>query len=667
MGKRKMRKGKMISFIALLSLLLSVTYVGANQSSPQADGLKSKVDMFDLLEEMLINSSKKDNSREIQKVLSLSTKFKDRSQLMTREVLGILYNNYEKCNVLVDFIEKIPIKEPRTVFNLFMKADEISRMDDSRKDKAIYTSIFQSFLELFSQTSTYAPNRYNYDDLIFKLLEVPFLKAYIYDDLFKFMKNEFKVKAGRRDLVDVVLEGISPQTVTIENVNYVFDTRKMYKSNIKEIFESQEVCSFSKLLRINDTLSLLLKQRQNLDVANRLIKSIDESMEELPVAAISHKAPKSLRNRVTPYSKDKQKKDINNLLKKINNSAPLTEIESLVQKLKNDYLIHQLKHHLLTLVYALNAKNPNLREFLNPNTVRLHDFNSHKERTPWNYCGPPPVTDSLSRYYLCGGLSRLNVAFSSKWNDHLFSRTYIYNTAQLKSVLINLMELYPLPMADQYVIYNALMVDLGWELLRKSREDESLGQEILKKLSTITSGYHYRKAVDYVNGISKDHNLFFSEIRQLGESFFNKGLYPEGSSLNNHLDSYKKSPLSDVINTQAPRYGSIYYNSFGNLKPQQLGIFPQELSNFFNSGWISGEMIDEFKIKLGWHLYKRKMPPLLLGQVLFTFMNKTAPRFYSQNHSHDYYSTYFLFRIFNNSHLKKIVKDLQKSGYLILK
>ena len=78
-------------------------------------------------------------------------------------------------------------------------------------------------------------------------------------------------------------------------------------------------------------------------------------------------------------------------------------------------------------------------------------------------------------------------------------------------------------------------------------------------------------------------------------------------------------------------------------------------------------MIDEFKIKLGWLLHKKNIPVSLLGQVLYSYLNETVPRILSQNHAGDYFSTYFVFEIFNPSHLNKILKDCQKQGYLKLK
>jgi hypothetical protein len=85
------------------------------------------------------------------------------------------------------------------------------------------------------------------------------------------------------------------------------------------------------------------------------------------------------------------------------------------------------------------------------------------------------------------------------------------------------------------------------------------------------------------------------------------------------------------------------------------------------SGWLSGSMIDEFKIKLAYHMYKKQIPAPLLGQFLYMYLNKTGRRFLRQNHIHDYPITYFVFDILNTSHLNRLIKQLKKEGYLKLK
>jgi len=610
-------------------------------------------DLFDILTELLERSKRnKKPISEIQKFLSIATKFSNRAQLMTDDVLAMMYHNYEEYNVLVDFMEKIPIQEPETVIKLFEWVKYFKNLD--RVDKVLLTSIFQSLLELFSHASKYASDHYDYDAIVGKMMAIPWNRQDFYDKIFEFFDKELGIKPNKKSLIDFVLEGINNQNLNINNTVFKFIIKDIYRKNINEIIQSQEVCDLSTLLEINRLLGRVM-ERENLPTAVDIGSHILKTFHQLPYAEISHDAPKPMRDRVMAYSKEKLNELLIQLVEKINSDAAVSDLKPIVLNIKNNYLLHQLKDYLLALVYAVNAKNPKLRVFLNPNMVRLHDFDDYKDLTSWNYCGPPHSTHYFSKYHLSGGLSRLNIVFATKWHNHLFGRTHVYNSAHVRSLLTNLLDLYPDPRAYQSITYNAVLVDFGLELLRKSLDNETIRKDVIRELGTITSGFHYRKAVHYLTGKSKEHNLFFSEIKQLGERFFKKKKY---------LDESAFKVLSEH---QSSRLGSIYYHTFGNLIPHQFTIFPQGVSNFFDNGWISGEMIDEFQVKLSWHLYKKKIPPFLLGQVLYSYLNQTAPRVFSQSHVKDYFATYFIFKIFNNSYLSKIVKNLQEKGYLKLK
>ncbi|MCP5049483.1 MAG: hypothetical protein GY940_20095, partial [bacterium] len=195
---------------------------------------------------------------------------------------------------------------------------------------------------------------------------------------------------------------------------------------------------------------------------------------------------------------------------------------------------------------------------MNPNMVRLHDFDRHKDRTAWNYCGTPPITDTYSGFHLSGGLSRLNQVLAGKWLDYLFIRTTVHNSAHVKAVLINFLDSYPVPRDSGKAAANAAAVNYGLELLQKAREDNGLRKDVLKELGHITAGNHYRKVVRYLTGDAEKHPLFFSELMQLGARF-----------LGSH------------------QVGSIYYNTFGNLGPIPFRLFPQEPAIFFEPGWVS--------------------------------------------------------------------------------
>ncbi len=600
---------------------------------------------LDLLKEILqrANAQKTAGTAgELQKYLTISAKFSQRPQLLTEEVLTAMYNNYDAYNALVDFVEKIPVQEPATVIKLFAWVKNFERLDS--KSKALLTAVFQSLLELFSQAAKYAPDHYDYDALINKMMALPWGPNDFYDKLFEFFETELHIHLNNKNFIDFVLEGIENKDLEINNSVYKFLIKDKYRKTIEEMLLSQGVASISTLLRINRLLDQLVEKQRaysSIETGNRIL----QAFEELPYAGISEDAPRPIRDRVLAYSKKKLNLDVTELVKKINSHAPVTEVASLILEIKNNYLVYHLKDHLVALVYAVNAKNPKLRVFLNPNLVRLHDFDDHKTWTPWNYCGSPPVPDAFSAYHLSGGLSRLNIAFAVKWYELLFRRTLSYNPAQLQGLLINLLDLYPVPSAGQaaqwadYVQYTAIAV----------------GKDVLKELNTISSGYHYRETAGYITGKTKEFRLFFSEIRLLGEIFSKKKEYLEASG-------YK-----ELLMKIQPRSGSIYYHTFGNLTPQPFTLFPQGLANLFESGWTSGEIIDEYKVRLAWFLYKKKIPAYFMGQLLYSYLTKTAPRVYNQNNPNDYFSTYFMFKVFNNSHLNAAIKDLQKEGYLKLK
>lgn len=606
--------------------------------TPQEQEKGETENTFTLLEE-LANRSKEDKNGtdDIQTFLAISTKFSTRPQLMTEDVLALLYREYGEYNVLVDFLEKIPVQKPVTVVKLFRWVRNFKRLHPG--NKALLTAIYQSLFELIYHSSKYEPGGYDYDELLEKLTTIPWDREHFYDEIFEFLRSNLGIGTNKKDLIDFLLEGLKDRDLTIDGTGFKFMVRNSFRQKIEDILRTQEISPLTTLLEINGLLDRL-KNREDLAASNGTGRRLLELCRMLPYAEMSKDAPKSIRGRVVLYSKKEMEEDLDGLIEKINSDTAASEIDALMVKIKNDYLIHQFKDHLVALAYAVNAKYPKLRVFLNPNMVRLHDFDDHAGETAWNYCGTPPVGSHFPGQYLRGGLSRLNILFAAKWYQHLFRRTYVYNAAHVQGFLVNVLELYPVPAAGFDMAANARAVDSGMELLKKARENETIRNEVITALTTITSGYHYRKAVDYLNGKSNEHGLFFSELKKLGET---------------------RRPGPDNI------HNNIYYYTFGSLTPRYFRLFPQETANLFDSGGVGGEMVDEFKIKPGWHLYKKGIPSFLLGQVLYAYLTETAPRLFSQNSEGDYFATYFTFDLFNNSHLKIILTDLQKEGCLKLK
>ena len=629
-------------------------------------------DPFDLFKVLLERSQgNKKPFTEIQKFVSFYTKFYHRLQLLTKDVLFRMYHNYEEYNVLVDFIEKLPIRKPGTVSKLFDWAYRFK--EHNKRENVLFVSLFQSLLELLSHASRYAPDRYDYDALIEKLVKIPCDRREFYDGVFAFFKTELKIEPDNKTLIDFLLEGINNRILNVNGTDYRFIINDIYRKNIEEILQSQGVCTLSTLLYINRLFDrLLLESGQgtvntDIDTDAGMGSRISEAFHQLPYAEISRDAPKHIRDRVMAYHKNDLYAELARLNESINTRGSETVLKLIIDRIKANYLLPQLKDYLLTLAYAVNAKSPELRIFLNPNLVRLHEFDERKGRTPWNYCGPPEVTNHFSEYHFSGGLSRLNLSLAAKWNDFLFKRTFIHDSAHIESIIVNLLDFYPLPRVNQSLTYNALLVDFGLELIRESRDNEAVKKDLLKELKTITTGYHYRKAVNCFIGKSPNHHLFFSEIKKLGEIFFKKGKYLDASADGHQLESFTRPPLKPIIERENHRFGGIYYHTFGNLIPQQFTLFPQGVSNLFAHGWVSGEMVNEFKIKLSWLLYKKQVPSFLLGHILYLYFNEAAPRFLSQNHPNDYFSTYSIFEIFNGSHLRHILKNLKKEGHLKLK
>lgn len=618
--------------------------------------LSSGGDLFALLTQLSNNSRQSgDPSREIQTFISLYTKFYNRPRLLNRDVLLLLHINYQSFNVLVDFIEKIPIQKPETVIKLIGWAKVLAGAP--KKNKVLTTSLFQSVLEVIAQTARYAPGAYDYDALIVKLTEIPLERGQLYWHIFNFFETELGISAVRKDLMDVVLGGMEERVIVLNNVRYRFMVRDKFRADIETIMESQDTCSFKNLLQINRTLGMLSRNEagaSSLDFGNRAVQLLGT----LPIAQISSEAPKDIRVQVMPYSRESLDKTVGYLVNHLGKGDFGAKFKSLVHKIEREFLLPQLNHYMLTLAYALNAKSPKLRIFLNPNITRLHDFSEKKDRTPWNYCGTPPPFDFLSEFRLSGGLSRLNVSLAAKWQDYLFSRTYIHNSPHVQSLLINVLDTYPVPVLpniEQTVTYNALMVDFGLKLIRNAETNPSLRLEVIDELAAVTSGYHYRKAVDFLSGMGSKHNLFFTEIKQLGEAFFKKGKYPDLCGCGELSRERDYLPVG------------IYYRTLGSLKSQPVKLFPQEVSHVFNAGWSSGEMVDEFLVKLSWLLHKKKIPPSLMGHIIYSYLVKTVPRLLSQNHTNDHFASYFVFTVFNNAHVSKILKDMQKQGYLKLK
>lgn len=619
----------------------------------------------------LLEGKKNGKMSALRKFMAIYTKFSHRPQLLGEGALLKLYNNYEKYNGLVDYIEKIPIKKPETISKLFDWVRSLESLGS--EDEVLFTMIYQSLFEILSFTAKYDPDRYDYDLLVSELVDLPLSRGPFYHRLFQFFNKNLNIKSRGLTPVHVMLRGIPNPDVVIEGLKYKFTIRDAFHKTIKKILQAQEVCTFTDLLEINRLLEegLKVKPPHTTDVGAR----IEGVFQQLPIPGISDDAPKSVRDRVSPFSQAKLSKLVKGFVEKMHMGAGRGQLEKLAAQIKGDYLIYQLKDHLLALAYAVNAKDAKLRAFINPNFLRLHDITACNGYSLWdNECQNKrqKKLDKLSGFHLSGGLSRLNLSFATRWQEHLFRENILLNPPHVQAVITNLLELYPFPRVNQSLTYQALLVELGLTLMRKAGENgnETIKQDMIDVLHTVTAGYHYRQAMAYINGESDYHNLYFNELYRLGEVFLLKfpgREYLAGIPAWKKLAAFRTPSQAEALKTEIDGFGAIYSYTFGNLRPQSLRLFPQEMSNLLASGWLSGSMIDEFKIKLAYHMYKKKIPPPLLGQFLYMYLNKTGRRFLRQNHIHDYPITYFVFDIFNTSHLNRLIKQLKKEGYLKLK
>ncbi len=624
-------------------------------------------DIFALLE-YIVNQPEvsRSTSQPLEAFVSIYNRFSHRPGLLTPKVLEALFRRYDDFNILIDFIEKLNIQEAATALELFQWVDRVALLP--KEDRQLCSALFQSLLEVLCHIEKYAPQRYNQDRLALELMKIDLDRAGVYDGVFNFCRTHL----GMRDhvsLLDTLLTGIDNQVLRIDDTEYYFNINASYRENIEAILRSQECARWPLFTIINQVLENIVTEEIPPDAVG-FGNQVVELFQQLPYAEISRSAPKEVRERVMAYSREAFLEALGELVQQINTYASKAQLKLCVKKMKEDYLVYQLKDYLVALTYAVNTKNPELRIFFNPNLTRLHDFSYGKTRTPWNYSGTPDLREDFSEYHFCGGLSRLNLTMASKWQEHLFRRTYIYNAPQVQSLVVNLLDAYPYLKAGDYLRYNALLIEFGLELLKQAPRRPALATEIRSALGVITTGYHYRQAVEYLSGNQPRHPLFYSEIRRLGEQFLENKKHLELTPHRAELEQFTRRRAKKAKTRPMEQdycFGGIYYRTFGNLTPRQVPLFPQEIANFFHPGWVSGEMLDEFKVKLAWHLYRKEIPVSLLGEILYLYFNKTAPRFLSQNHPKDYISTYFIFEIFNDAHLRRIVKNLQKEGHLKLK
>ncbi len=435
----------------------------------------------------------------IQRFVSLCAKFADRPQLLGSGILDKLYNGYDEYNVLADFLEKVPLQKPETVLALF---DWVARVKNRNEfDRTLYTVLMQSLLELYAFSARQNPGLHDYDRLLQTVVQIPLEKGVFYDGLFRFFSDEMKLPL-RVDLLDAAfldfaLGELDNQRLRIEGENYLFAIHDWFAQKVREMMQTQEVVSLAGLLEINQQLARLAQTEapENLAPAERAA----EWMRLLPVHELGEDAPVIIRDRVNAYAHTALERDLTDLLARVKAGSGPAERASMLLRLKGLYLLPQLKDHLLAMVYALNIKRPDLRIFLSPNLIRLHDFSDSGRFTPWNFCGIPSVVGRekyLTGFYLKGGLSRLNIAVAYPMYSQIFKNknNIIFSPEHVQALIYNLLDFFPMRSESRSPVFTGLLVELGLEMLTKAREDEGMKRELESECARLLAGAHYRQS-----------------------------------------------------------------------------------------------------------------------------------------------------------------------------
>ncbi len=628
-------------------------------------GLPSGADECDFLESLLAASAAGGRKKSLlQKFISVYAKFSGRGQFLSREFLGRAFTEFESKSTLLDFLEKIPLKKSENVNALFAWQEALLRLN--QKDRLLFTALGQSLLETIAQAAAFAPAQGDFDKTIRALLEIPWSRPEFYDGVFAFLKEQ----GGERSLREVsddslfrfLASGLDNQDVSIRGERYEWRVRDLYRSQLSEMMRSQEVCSLSTLSEINALLRDLAQDPGGFN--GRSGRRLGELFEQLPYPDFSGEAPKSLKDRVLAYGRDDLGRDVRRLLKLCEENANGQEIQKTLAAIKSEYLLPLLKDYFLALAYAVNAKSPKLKVFLNPNLIRLHDF-SDNDGSPWNRNSGPGNKAEFSGYYLKGGLSRLNLTFALNWRNQLFEKN-IFNSEQTQALLYNIMSMLPQTTATHCGRFDALLVEYAVESLSKCSGNGKIKAALQDASLTVAAGYHYRGLDDFLAGRAKDYYLFFSELRQIGLNLAENGQLLNDFSQKQNLGAFLQAPLRSAVDAEGGAWGNVYYNSMGSLMTRANRFFPQEPAQLLATGWFSGESISEYKIKAAYLALKNDYPPCLIGPFVFDFVNTVCKPVFAQNHVKDYHSTYFVLDVMNSAHLKNTVKKLQQEGFLRL-
>lgn len=649
-------------FVTLLYALKTrngrVHFPGGMETWAGAVGAESK-DLLGLLSFLTGTSGGRDK---IRRFVSIYSKFYHRPELLTPETIHTLYRIYDDSNILVDFLERIPIQKPRTVINMVDWLEGFRESAVRGRERAELTGIFQSVLALLAHHARHTPDErddFDYDEVLEAFMRLPFSGADAYDQIFAFFNNNLRIHVHpseiKRGFIQFLLGGIEDNVVLFENQLHVIKAPDELEKEISRVLKKQRVCALSDLVKLNDYLDQLKADSpwdsrmgdRMLDIYDNLphpdvITSRDK--RAVPLAWSESRESALVSKFLEPYSAAKVKKTLSRLLELKASGEDSREIGNLIKRVKINCLLSHLQHYLVTCAYAVTLKSAKPRVFLNHNFTRLHDFYPTAKHTPWNSADAVHRLGMISGYHLRGGLSRLPITLAYPYSDYMWGRTFRYFRPQTLPMLYNNLDLYPYPSLSRAQGYVGGLVDYGKEILEKAASDPKLRRTVEEKLSRLTAGYHYRKVMALLDGKPGEKTLYFCELMRLGETFkFDKTLEKEMEQM-----------------------GSIYYHGFGTLLPHRYRLFPQPLSHLFESKWFGGEMINELKVKTAYVSYQRKTPPELLGFLMHRHLNY-ARLFFGLEYKNEYSRVYHIYDTYNYLFMNRILRKMKKDGLLRLK
>jgi hypothetical protein len=601
----------------------------------------------------------------LKRFISIYSKFFDRPQLLTEQaVLDTLYRKYTDYNVLIDFIERLPLQRPETVLKLFRWAKSFDRLRGPGKEESI--AVFQSLLALLSNGAEFNPGPNNYDRLLEKLMQIPLEGADAYDGIFRFLENVCDVDLdpdrAERSFADFMLGNAGDPEITILNQSYVLEAANLLRFINKEIREKQESCSFSQLTRINGLLrEFVISPGGHRDIFDQLNDALDV-------------LPRPEDNGETLIRKARE------LIAKKTKKASKKQILKVIRSMKAGGLLNELKNFLVTCVYGIHAKNSGMRVFINPNLVRLHDFALSYKKNAWNCSNISLGEERETVYHVEGGLSRMMVLLAEPYAEYLFRRRIGGDTEQIAPLIYNNLDLFPYPHLGKAQTLAGLLVKLGSELLKEANKDPELAKALKDEAAFVTAGYHYRKLMERLNGKNESFQPTFRELLQLGERAFlinqeekeeerqEKGIgrFLSRFSRRAELEAFRSPQAYRTAREQLNRLGSVYYYTFGKLKPHYYHLFPQSLSHLLESKWTGGEMNNEFKIKAAYISWLKGMPPQLLGHLVFRYLYYITG-YFSQYYDNDYHKTNFVYNTYNFLFMNRLYKEFKQKGILRVK